>query len=44
MHFKYNVQLPRLALHTRSLNKMPNERKETIFKKAESFITENTEI
>ena len=34
----------RLALHTRSLDRMSIERKETIFKKAELFITENTEI
>ena len=34
----------RLALHTRSLDRMSIERKEAIFKKAELFITENTEI
>ena len=33
----------RLALHTRSLDRMSIERKEAIFKKAELFITENTE-
>ena len=33
---------PRLALHTRSLDKMTEERKETIFKKAELFIRQNT--
>ena len=33
----------RLALHTRSLDRMSNDRKETIFNKAELFIKENTE-
>ena len=32
---------PRLALHTRSLDRMSEERKTTIFKKAELFIKEN---
>ena len=32
---------PRLALHTRSLDRMSEERKNTIFKKAELFIKEN---
>ncbi len=37
--FKSN---PRLAVMTRSLEKMDKERKKTIFKKAEKFIEENT--
>ena len=37
--FKSN---PRLAVMTRSLEKMDKERKKTIFKKAEIFIEENT--
>ena len=37
--FKSN---PRLAVMTRSLEKMNKERKKTIFKKAEKFIEENT--
>ena len=32
---------PRLALHVRALDRMSNERKNTIFEKAELFISDN---
>ena len=41
-NIKFFESNPRLAIMTRSLAKMDRERKKTIFKKAESFVEQNT--